>query len=123
MVDDSKNLKDKIFASRGLAMIGSADILGAIITGIFWLSIASFLEVERYGELHYFLGIAGIAYVLTLIGTQNTITVYSAKKVNVVSTLFFVSISASVAVAVIVFIIYNKLDVSLLIIAYTVYDL
>ncbi|SVB02036.1 uncharacterized protein METZ01_LOCUS154890, partial [marine metagenome] len=49
MVDDSKNLKDKIFAFRGLAMIGSADIIGAIITGIFWLAIASFLEVEEYG--------------------------------------------------------------------------
>ena len=44
MVDDSKNLKDKIFAYKGLGMIGSADIIGAAITGIFWLSIASFIE-------------------------------------------------------------------------------
>ena len=60
MVDDSKNLKDKIFAFKGLGMIGSADIIGAAITGIFWLSIALFLEVEEYGEIHYFIGIAGI---------------------------------------------------------------
>ena len=123
MVNDSKNLKDKIFAFKGLGMIGSADIIGAIITGIFWLSIATFLEVEEYGQIHYFLGIAGVAYVITLFGTQHTITVYSAKKVNVVSTLFFLSILAGVAAALIVFIIYNEMDVSLLIIAYTINDL
>ena len=123
MVNDSKNLKDKIFAFKGLGMIGSADIIGAIITGIFWLSIATFLEVEEYGQLHYFLGIAGVAYVITLFGTQHTITVYSAKKVNVVSTLFFLSILAGVAAALIVFIIYNEMDVSLLLIAYTINDL
>ena len=82
MVDDSKNLKDKIFAYKGLGMIGSADIIGAAITGIFWLSIASLIDVKEYGELHYFMGIAGLAYVITLIGTQNTVTVYSAKKIN-----------------------------------------
>ena len=123
MVSDSKNLKDKIFAFKGLGMIGSADIIGAIITGIFWLSIATFLEVEEYGQIHYFLGIAGVAYVITLFGTQHTITVYSAKKVNVVSTLFFLSILAGVAAALIVFIIYNEMDVSLLLIAYTINDL
>ena len=104
-------------------MIGSADIIGAVISAIFWLSIASFLEVEEYGQIHYFLGIAGVAYVITLFGTQHTITVYSAKKVNVVSTLFFLSILAGVAAALIVFIIYNEMDVSLLLIAYTINDL
>ena len=123
MVNDSKNLKDKIFAYKGLGMIGSADIIGAVISAIFWLSIASFLEVEEYGQIHYFLGIAGVAYVITLFGTQHTITVYSAKKVNVVSTLFFLSILAGVAAALIVFIIYNEMDVSLLLIAYTINDL
>ena len=123
MVNDSKNLKDKIFAFKGLGMIGSADIIGAIITGIFWLFIATFLEVEEYGQIHYFLGIAGVAYVITLFGTQHTITVYSAKKVNVVSTLFFLSILAGVAATLIVFIIYNEMDVSLLLIAYTINDL
>ena len=63
MVNDSKNLKDKIFAYKDLGILGSADIIGAAIIGIFWLLIASFIDVEEYGQLHYFLGIAGIAYV------------------------------------------------------------
>jgi len=123
MVNDSKNLRDKIFAYKDLGMIGSADIIGAAITGIFWLSIASFMEVEEYGQLHYFLGIAGIAYVITLFGTQQTITVYSAKKINVVSTLFFISLLAVSVTALVVFFIYNKPDISLLIIGYAINDL
>ena len=123
MVDDSKNLKDKIFAYKGLGMIGSADIIGAAITGIFWLSIASFIEVEEYGQIHYFLGIAGIAYIITLFGTQQTITVYSAKKINVVSTLFFLSLIVVSVTALVVFFIYTKPDLSLLIIGFAVNDL
>ena len=121
--EDRSNIRNKLFAFKGLTLIGSADIIGAIITGIFWLSIASLIDVKEYGELHYFMGIAGLAYVITLIGTQNTVTVYSAKKINVVSTLFFISILASAAAALIVFIIFNKLDVSLLLIAYVVNEM
>ena len=121
--EDRSNIRNKLFAFKGLTLIGSADIIGAIITGIFWLSIASLIEVKEYGELHYFMGIAGLAYVITLIGTQNTVTVYSAKKINVVSTLFFISILASAAAALIVFIIFNKLDVSLLLIAFVVNEM
>jgi|TARA_Y100000310_G_scaffold51473_1_gene47444 O-antigen/teichoic acid export membrane protein len=123
MVDDSKNLKDKISAYKGLGVIGSADIIGTAITGIFWLFIASFIEVEEYGQIHYFLGIAGIAYIITLFGTQQTITVYSAKKVNVVSTLFFLSLIAVSVTALVVFFIYTKPDLSLLVIGYVVNDL
>ena len=123
MVDDSKNLKDKIFAYKGLGMIGSADIIGAAISAIFWLSIASILEVKEYGELHYFIGIAGVVFVVALIGTQQAITVYSAKKVNVVSTLFFISLLAGAVTAIAVFFISNKIDISLLLIAYIINDL
>ena len=116
-------IRNKLFAFKGLALIGSADIIGAIITGIFWLTIASLIEVEEYGELHYFIGIAGLSYAITLIGTQNAITVYSAKKVNIVSTLFFISLLGGIVAALVVFIIFNQLDVSLLLIAYVVNDI
>ena len=121
--DNRADIKKKLFAFKGLALIGSADIIGAIITGVFWLSIAALIEVEEYGELHYLIGIAGLIYVITLIGAKNTITVYSAKKVNVVSTLFLFSILVGVGATVTMFIIFNKLDVSLLLIAYVINDM
>ncbi len=41
MVDNLKDIKSKIFSFRGLAFIGSADIIGAAISTIFWLILAS----------------------------------------------------------------------------------
>ena len=110
---DDENTNSKFSSFKDLFTLGSADVIGVAITGIFWLSIASFIEVEDYGQLHYLLGIAGIAYVVTLIGTQQTITVYSAKKTNVVSTLFFISIVAASITALIIFFIYMDATLSL----------
>jgi len=120
---DDENTNSKFSSFKDLFTLGSADVIGVAITGIFWLSIASFIEVEDYGQLHYLLGIAGIAYVVTLIGTQQTITVYSAKKTNVVSTLFFISIVAASITALIIFFIYGQLELSLLVIGYAVNDM
>jgi len=120
---DDENTNSKFSSFKDLFTLGSADVIGVVITGIFWLSIASFIEVEDYGQLHYLLGIAGIAYVVTLIGTQQTITVYSAKKTNVVSTLFFISIVVASITALIIFFIYGQLELSLLVIGYAVNDM
>ena len=120
---DDENTNSKFSSFKDLFTLGSADVIGVAITGIFWLSIASFIEVEDYGQLHYLLGIAGIAYVVTLIGTQQTITVYSAKKTNVVSTLFFISIVVASITALIIFFIYGQLELSLLVIGYAVNDM
>ena len=34
------NLKNKLFAHKGLALIGSAEIIGSAISAIFWLVLA-----------------------------------------------------------------------------------
>ena len=121
--ENQSNLRKKLFENKGLAFIGSADIIGMAITGVFWLTIATFLEVEEFGQIHYFLAIAGVAYVFALIGTQNTITVYAAKKVNVVSTLFAFSLIAGAISALIVFFISSGFHASFLLLGFLVNDL
>ena len=121
--ENQSNFRKKLFENKGLAFIGSADIIGMAITGVFWLTIATFLEVEEFGQIHYFLAIAGLAYVFALIGTQNTITVYAAKKVNVVSTLFAFSLIAGAISALIVFFISSGFHASFLLLGFLVNDL
>ena len=121
--EESSDVGKKLYAIKGLAFLGSADIIGMAITGIFWLTIATFLEVEEFGQIHYFLAIAGIAYIIAIIGTNNTITVYSAKKTNVVSTLFFISLLAGAISALIVFFILYEFHVSFLILGFLINDL
>ena len=123
MVNDNKNSNSKFSSFKDLFKLGSADILGAAISSVFWLLIATFIEVEEYGNLHYLISIAGIAYVFTMIGSQHTIVVYTAKKLNIVPTLFFISILGGSITAIVIFFITNKLDVSLLILSYTANEL
>ena len=121
--ENQSNLRKKLFENKGLAFIGSADIIGMAITGVFWLTIATLLEVEEFGQIHYFLAIAGMAYIFALIGTRNTITVYAAKKVNIVSTLILFSLLVGSMSALIIFFISNEFHVSFLLLGFLVNDL
>ena len=65
---------------KSLLSISVADSLGAGIGAIFWFILATFISPEKFGEIHYFLGIAGLAYGISLIGSSDVISVYVAKK-------------------------------------------
>ena len=54
------NIRKKLSALKGLALIGSADIIGNAVSSIFWLVVASLLLVEEYGEISYFIAIASL---------------------------------------------------------------
>jgi len=123
MVNDNKNSNTKFSSFKDLFALGSADIIGAAISSGFWLLLATFIEVEEYGNIHYLLSIAGIAYVLTMFGSQHTIVVYTAKKINITSTLVLISLIGSSITAIVVFFITNKIDVSFLILTYAINEL
>lgn len=105
---------------RDISLIGSADIVGTAISSIFWLFLASQIPPEDYGEIFYFLGIAGIASAFVLIGTQNSITVYSSKNIKIESTLYFISLLLGVVVSFIVMIIFYRVDVIFLLFGYII---
>lgn len=113
-------LKNRIISIKGLVAIGVGDIIGNAISALFWFYMATLLEPEQYGEIHYFLGIAGIASSLSLVGTLNTITVYTAKKIQIQSALYFVSLIISAISSLIVLIIFYRIDVVVVLIAYVI---
>ena len=81
MTNNWKNFKDNIIGKKGLLSIGFADIVGSAISGLFWLYIASQLNPEIYGELIYFISIAGLAQMVSLFGSSNALTVYTANEI------------------------------------------
>ena len=99
---------------KDIISIGSADIVGLGISAVFWFYLATQIIPSEYGEIHYFIGIATIGSAFSLIGTQHVITVYTAKKNSVVSTLFFVSLICSIGAGIIIFILVNRIDASIL---------
>ena len=108
---------------KDIAAIGSGDIFGSAISAVFWFYLASQIEPSSYGEIIWFLGIASIFSGIALFGTTNTLTVYTAKKTQIQSTLNFISLSASVILSLIVIVVFPSfytIDVGVVLIAFVI---
>ena len=91
----------KIFQkSKNLTALGSSYIISNAISAIFWLFLASILDVEQYGELGYLLAIVGTVGAFGLIGSNNTLTVYVAKGVKIQATIFFTTLIAGTVLSI-----------------------
>ena len=86
--------------SKNLTALGSSYILSNAISAIFWLFLASILDVDQYGELGYLLAIVGTVGAFGLIGSNNTLTVYVAKGIKIQATVFFITLIAGVALSI-----------------------
>ena len=116
-------LDGAIIGKKGLLSIGFADIVGSVISGLFWLYIASQVNPDVFGELIYFISIAGLAQLVSLIGSSNALTVYTAKNVKIQSTLFLISILATAISLATITIFYNRIDAGLLAVGFVLFSL
>lgn len=120
MDNDWNHFREKLIGLKGLGAIGFADIIGAGISAVFWLYIAAAIEPESYGEIHYFLGIAGIASYIALFGTQNTIVVYAAKNVKIQSTFYLISLIVGTISSLIIILVFYRIDAGIVIFGYII---
>jgi len=105
---------------KALTSIGFADIIGTGITSVFWFYLATLIEPEKYGEIHYFLGIATIASTIALFGAQNTLIVYTAKNVKIQSTLYFISLVIGGISSLFIILIFYRIDASVVLLGYII---
>ncbi|SVE63279.1 uncharacterized protein METZ01_LOCUS516133, partial [marine metagenome] len=115
------NLKNKLFAHKGLALIGSADIIANAISAAFWLVIASLLLVEEYGEISYFIAIASIT-ICCVAGSPQALMVYSTKYEKIVPTLLLLTLIFTVAASLIAFIIVQRFEIIFLVFSFIVLE-
>lgn len=113
----------KITGLKDVSTIGIVDISTNVLSLVFWLYIASTLGAEKYGEISYIIAIASIVSVISLLGTENVMTVLAAKKVKAQSTLYFLVVISSSITSIIVFIIFDSLEISVLVISYVIISL
>ena len=116
-------IKDIIIRFKDLTTIGIANAIASTIAGIFWLYMAALLGTEHYGEISYFIAIAGVASSVCFLGAGNTITVYTSKGEKIHSTLFFICGISSSITAIILFSIFLNSGVSVYVISYTIFGL
>ena len=108
---------------KELVTLGSGDIIGSALSAIFWFYLASQITPDAYGEIHWFLGIAGMFSYIALFGTLNTITVYSAKNVKIQATLYLISLIAGVVLSLVIIIVFPafyEIDSGVLMIAFVI---
>ena len=91
-----KGLKD-------IGTIGTANILGSTISAFFWIFLASLMGSENYGELSYYISIAGIATSISFVGGPKALVVLIAKKYEIESTVYFLSIFTSLISSIILY--------------------
>ena len=108
---------------KSISRIGISDIIGSGITAFFWFYLATLLDVEAYGELHYFIAIAGFAYIISMVGTRDVVTVYVSKKIKITPILFLLSLSAGTVTAVVILGFFYRIDVAFLALAFIINDL
>jgi O-antigen/teichoic acid export membrane protein len=65
--------------SKGLIYIALGNVLGAALTGFFWLLLASIQNAEDYGKVNFEVAIASLATFSALLGLNTTVTTYAAK--------------------------------------------
>ncbi len=108
---------------KSIGIIGFGNIAGSAISGLFWIYLASLLGAENYGELGYYISIATIASSVSFLGGPMAITVLTAKKVKIESTVFFTSLFASLISAVILYFSFANIGLSIYVLGAVIYNL
>ena len=108
---------------KELVTLGSGDLFGNVLIAVFWFYLASQITPDAYGEIHWFLSIAGFFSYMAMFGTLNTITVYTAKNIKIQSTLYLISLIASIVLSLMVIIVFPgfyEIDPAVILIAYVI---
>jgi len=114
------NLRQRLVEVKGLGFIGFGDITGVVISSIFWFYLASVIEPHEYGDIHFFLSIAAIGSSIALFGTQDSITVLTAKGQKIQSGLNVISLGISSITSLCLIIFFQRIDVGIIVIAYVI---
>ena len=114
------NLRQRLVEVKGLGFIGFGDITGVAISSIFWFYLASVIEPHEYGDIHFFLSIAAIGSSIALFGTQDSITVLTAKGHKIQSGLNIISLGISSITSLCLIIFFQRIDVGIIVIAYVI---
>lgn len=108
IINNLDKIKDIGTKFKGLTIIGTANILSVVISGLFWFYIAALLGTTHYGEISYVIATSGLALTFLIFGAGNSFLVYIAKGVKIQPPVYFISLlTISIASVILYFIFYN----------------
>ena len=118
-MEDFRNIR----GLKDISTIGAASIAGSGISAIFWIYLAVLMGAENYGELAFYISIASVATSISFIGGPAAITVLVAKKIKIESTIYFLSITASIISGIVLYIAFTNIGLSIYVLGAVIYNL
>ena len=115
-IKNIKGLKD-------LSSLGIANAGGSGISAVFWFYLASIMGPEKYGEVSYFIAIAGIASVFCLFGSGYTLIVYTAKNQNLLWPTVLISMGSSIVASIVLYLLFEEPSLGIYAIGYVIFNL
>jgi len=116
-------MKEIFSKFKDLGTVGLGNITASLISGIFWFYFASLLGAEQYGEISYFIAIAGIASTISFLGLGNAVIVYTAKGEKIQPPLFIIGSISGIVTLIAVFLIFSQIGMSLYVLGYVIFSL
>jgi O-antigen/teichoic acid export membrane protein len=108
---------------REISFLGVANIIPTIIAAGFWFYVASLVGDKIYGEIIYYLTIAGFASGITMFGAPSSLNVYAAKGERILPTISTISFTASAIAAITIFFIFYNPGASIQVFSYVIFAL
>jgi O-antigen/teichoic acid export membrane protein len=108
---------------KEISFLGIANIIPTAIAAGFWLYIASLVGDETYGEITYYLTIAGIGSAVAMLGSSGVLNVYAAKGERILPTLASITFTTSAIGAITVYFIFYNYGASFHVFTYVIFGL
>ena len=108
---------------NNLFLFSIFNISGNSVTAIFWFIVATLMIPSEFGQIQYFISIAGLGYAISLFGKSEVISIYTAKKIQLQSTLILISLISGSIASIVLFLLFSKIEISLLLIGFIINDI
>ena len=116
-----KNLIFNFSTLKEISFLGIANIIPGGIAAIFWFYIASLVGDKTYGEITYFLTIAGIGSVVSMLGASSALTVYAAKGERILQTFAVIVFPISAIAGITTFFMFYNVGASIHVFTYVIF--
>ena len=94
--------------------LGLANFAVSSINAVFWMYLASLLDITEYGQLGFLISLSTVAFAISTIGLDKVIIVFGSKKENVLGPSYTLGIISASVTSLIVYIITQNIGVSFL---------
>jgi O-antigen/teichoic acid export membrane protein len=108
---------------KNIGIIGFANIFGAIISAVFWLSLANLMGEENYGELGFLIGVGSISIAIAIWGSEKALTVFTAKNINIQPPIYIISFITSGLTALALYFLLDSIGLSVFVVGAVIYNL